>query len=141
MLNRLKKPSIFSLTLAVLFGLVTKAVSAQGVGPQPWAEGVCTSDGVATIQGLQCLLGNVFSIFIPLLGMIIFIMLIIGSFRYMLSGSNSKGKEVARSTVTYAIIGLIVALSSYFILNFVAQFTGIDLILKFQIPSPDTVFN
>lgn len=133
----LRKTSFITFIASLLFGVATKTAAAQGVGPQEWSEGVCTSGGVATIQGLQCLLGNIFSIFIPLLGMIIFVMLIIGSFRFMLSGSNSKGKDVAKSTVTYAVIGLIVALSSFFILNLVAQFTGIDLILNFSIPNPD----
>jgi len=105
-------------------------------GPQPWAEGICVQGGVATIQGILCLVANVFSITITMIGLIGFLMLVVGAFRYLLSGGSSKGTENAKNTIVYAVVGLLVALSSFFILNLIAEFTGVKTILDFVIPSP-----
>lgn len=89
---------------------------------------------VPTIQGLQCLIGNILSVAITGIGLIGFVMFIVGAFFYMLSGGNAKGTETAKNTITYAIIGLVVALSAFIILNLIAAFTGVSSILNFSIP-------
>ena len=106
-------------------------------GPQPWQNlnPECVNDGVATIQGIACLITNVFSVAITMLGLVIFVMFLVGSFYYLLSGGNAQTVEKAKKTFTFAVVGLIVALSAFIILNLIAVFTGIDLITKFVIPS------
>lgn len=47
------------------------------------------------------------------------IMLIIGGFRYVFSGGNEKSVSAAKDTVIYAVVGIIVAIMSYSIINFV----------------------
>jgi hypothetical protein len=47
------------------------------------------------------------------------LMLIYGGIRYTTSAGNSKAVEGAKSTIMYAIIGIIVALLAYAIVNFV----------------------
>lgn len=117
---------------------IFQQVYAQGAGgPQAWSEG-CQSDGVATIQGIECLLANVLSVAITLMGITGFVMMIFGAFRYLVSGGNSKETETARKTLTYAVIGIVVALASYIILNLIAEFTGVRTILDFQIPDGST---
>ncbi len=93
---------------------------------------------VATIQGFQCLIGNVLSVAITGLGLIGFVMFIVGAFYYMLSGGNAKDTDKAKQTITYAIIGLVVALSAFIILNLISQFTGVTSILNFSIPGSNT---
>lgn len=102
-------------------------------------KGVCVgptdaSKDVATLQGLECLIGNIFTIILTLIGLAGFIMFIIASFRYLLSGGNTKGTETARNTFTFVVIGIIVALSGFIILNFLADFTGVKNITIFSIP-------
>lgn len=101
------------------------------VGGTPSAD-QAVSD-VATIQGLECLIANALTVFIALIGLAAFVMVMIAAFRYLLSGGNTKGTEQARNTVTYAIIGIVVALSAFIILNLLTAFTGVDL-TKFSIP-------
>ena len=101
----------------------------------PWTNDYCVMDGVATIQGLQCLIGNLLGIAIPALGFIAFIMLVVSAFRWQLSGGNSKGKETARNTMTFVVVGIVVAISSFIILNLIASFTGVSSILDFTIPA------
>lgn len=135
----------FSVSLLVFVALCvlplllpSSALAATGtkwgdacVGGTPSA-GQAVSD-VATIQGLECLIANVLTVFIALIGLAAFVMVVIAAFRYLLSGGNTKGTEQSRNTVTYAVIGIVVALSAFIILNLLTAFTGVDL-TKFSIP-------
>lgn len=65
-----------------------------------------------------------------IIGIISVIMLIYGGFRYIVSGGDNKKVTDAKNTILYAIIGLIISLLAYAIINFViAAITGqtIDL--------------
>lgn len=124
------------LVVAVVAASILPPV-AQAQGPQVWDYGrldYCAINGVATIQGLQCVLQNVFSVAITFIGLAAFVMLIVGSFGYLLSGGNSKGTEQARNTITFAVVGIVVALSAFIILNFVSIFTGVEEVTNFTIP-------
>ncbi len=132
MLKRLSFTLLTFLTTAALLLSVPAQAAAQS---QEWG-GVCVEEGdVATIQGLECLIANIFAVIITLIGFVGFVMFIIGSFRWMLSGGNSKGVETARNTMTYAVVGLVVALSAFVILNLIAEFTGVGVITEFSIPT------
>jgi len=104
-------------------------------------SGVCVAGpdhDVATIQGLQCLIANIFTVFITLLGLAGFIMFLIAGIRWLTSGGNTKGMETARNTMTFAVIGLVVALSAFIVINLLADFTGVNIIRKFVIPDSTT---
>lgn len=47
------------------------------------------------------------------------IMLIIGGLRYIFSGGNNEQVNAAKNTILYAVIGIVVALLAYAIVNFV----------------------
>ncbi len=130
---RLTKIAQLTAGLSLTSLITPLAVSAQ---TKPWS-GVCVSEtdpDVATIQGLQCLLANVLSIFLTTLGLVGFVMLIVGSMRWLLSGGSSQNVDKARKTMTYALVGLVVALMSFIILRLIAQFTGVNTIMNFTIP-------
>ncbi len=104
---------------------------------QAW-DGVCVSTEdpeVVTIQGFQCLIANVLSISLTGIGVAGFVMLIVGSMKWMLSGGNAQHLEKAKNTMSFAVVGLIVGLSAFIILNLVAEFTGVKTILQFTIPA------
>lgn len=102
---------------------IPSLVSAQG---KEWT-GACTQDGVATIQGIECLLGNVLGAAVPVIGMGTFIMLIIGSFQYLTSQGNPKEMAGAKRTISFSVFGLILALSAWAIINVLSGFTGVNL--------------
>ncbi len=54
-----------------------------------------------------------------IVGFLSVIMLIFGGIRYIVSGGNSNAVSAAKNTILYAIVGLIIALFSYAIVNFV----------------------
>lgn len=95
------------------------------------------ADSVATIQGFECLIANLFVVFITLVGLSGFVMFIYASFRWLISGGDSKGTTAARNSMTYAVIGLVVSLSAFIIINLVAEFTGVNAIKSFRIPTSD----
>ena len=57
-------------------------------------------------------------------GLIAVIMLIYGGLRYITSGGDTKKVTDAKNTVLYAIIGLIICVLSYAIVNFVLTTIG-----------------
>ena len=123
------------LVLATPIKAQTREWSGVCVGP----AGELTGD-VATIQGLECLIANIFTVFITLLGLAGFIMFLVAGVRWLVSGGNSKGMETAKNTMTFAVVGLVVALSAFIVINLIADFTGMNIIKKFVIPAPDTVW-
>lgn len=57
-------------------------------------------------------------------GIIAVVMLIWGGVRYIISGGDGKKVTDAKNTILYAILGLVVALLSYAIVNFVLNVVG-----------------
>ncbi len=139
----------FALALVIFSVLVRLAlppvVAAQtlewGNGCIYTPTGADAAGSVATLQGLECLVANVFIVFITLIGLAGFVMFIVASFRWMTSGGNTKGVETARNTFTFVLIGIVVALSAYIIINLLAAFTGINIIREFRIPNSNTTYN
>ena len=111
-----------------------QAVQAQTRG---WT-GVCMSgpaNDVPTIQGLECLIANIFTVIITLIGLGGFVMFIFGAFKWMTAGSNSKNIDSAKKTFTYSVLGLVLSLSAFIIINLIADFTGVSVIKTFRIPT------
>lgn len=103
---------------------------------QNWSEinSGCVNGDVATIQGVGCLLSNVMSVALTVLGIVGFIMVIYAGFNMMIMGGNSQAVEKSKNSITFAIIGIILALSSFIIINLISNFTGIEAIKEFVIP-------
>lgn len=60
--------------------------------------------------------------------------LIYGGIRWITSGGDEKQVESAKSHVVAAIVGLVIALAAWFILQFLGTFFGVNL-LNFTIPN------
>lgn len=96
----------------------------------------CAPDGVATLKCLECIFMALFNIAIRLAGVALLIMLVWGGFKYLTAGADAKKAEAAKNTLTYAIAGLVLIIIGWFILSFISEFTGIEKIIKFEIPTP-----
>lgn len=96
------------------------------------------SNDVATIQGFGCLIANVFSVILTVIGLAGFVMMFAGAFQWLVSSGSSKGVESAQQTITYAVVGIVVAISAFIILNLISAFTGINSITRFVIPDSST---
>ena len=62
---------------------------------------------------------NTINIALFLIGAIAVLMLIYGGIRYTISGGEAKNVAAAKNTILYAIVGIVVAILAYAIVNFV----------------------
>ncbi|KKR11262.1 MAG: hypothetical protein UT39_C0009G0022 [Candidatus Woesebacteria bacterium GW2011_GWA1_39_21] len=82
---------------------------------------------VATIKGFEWIFQNVVASVLFLAGIILFIMLILGGFKYLTSAGNPENAAAAQKTITYAIIGIVIVALAYLILVLIQQFTGANV--------------
>jgi hypothetical protein len=73
----------------------------------------------AELFGEGAIFTTVVNLLLFLIGAIAVIMIIIGGLRYVLSGGNAANVTAAKNTILYAIVGIIVAILAYAIVNFV----------------------
>lgn len=78
----------------------------------------------ARISDLETVFQNFLVSLLGLIGITLFIVLIWGGFKYILSGGNPETTASARRTITLAIVGLIIILSGYLILVLIENITG-----------------
>lgn len=78
-------------------------------------------------DGFSQLIGTAISIALIAAVVIALFFLIWGGIKWILSGGDKGGVEAARNTIIASIIGLVVTLAAYFILNFVLGFFGLSL--------------
>ena len=89
--------------------------------------------GVATLKGLEGIFQNTLGAVLALASIALFLTLVIGGFQYMTAGGDPKKVAAAWTTLTYAIVGMILVAVSYLILVFIQEFTGAPGILDFRI--------
>lgn len=90
---------------------------------------------VPTIKSLEGLFGNILGVVLSLVGLVTFIMVLVGGFKYLTSGGDPKQTEAAKATLTSGIIGLALAIGAWFILLAIGGFTGVNL-TKFTVGLP-----
>lgn len=94
------------------------------------------STDVATIQCLEPLLGRMIQGVSAFVGVALFVMLVVGGYRFLFSGGDQKKLEQAKGTLTGAVIGLFVIICAYLILKTVSVFTGVSGVTTVTIPTP-----
>ena len=95
------------------------------------AWGECVKDGVATLNCIPAVFSNVVSALLAFVGFFALFLLIFAGFRYMNSAGDPKKLEGARNTLIYAILGLLIVLFSFFIINIISIVTGAPCIKEF----------
>ena len=83
----------------------------------------CTKSPNSTTPDQLFQNGGVFqtivNVMLFLIGAVAVIMLIYGGIRYTISGGDAKNVTTAKNTILYAIVGIIVAVLAYAIVNFI----------------------
>lgn len=102
------------------------AMSAPGVSAQSDLGGIRgaidktkSDEQPATLFGDGGVFTNIINIALFIIGALAVLMLIIGGIRYTVSGGDTAAVTAAKNTILYAIIGIIVAILAYAIVNFV----------------------
>lgn len=92
----------------------------------------CLSNGVATFNCFPILFGNVVNALLAFAGTAALFFIIFAGIKFITSGGDAKQVEGARKTLTYAVIGLVVILSAFFILNVIAGVTNAPCVKDFN---------
>ena len=83
------------------------------------------ADGMPTrIVGIDGTFNNIINTILYVAGIVAVAMLIFGGIRFMISRGDKDKVQKAKNTVIYAIIGLILVIFSYAIVNFIISATG-----------------
>ncbi len=77
------------------------------------------SDVNSPLIGKNSVIYRVTQLVIIATGIVSVVMIIIGGFRYVVSGGDSNGVSGAKNTILYAVIGLVVVLFAQIIVTFV----------------------
>ncbi len=99
----------------------TVAFAAETHNIRNGIEASRSPDMPADLFGAAGIFTQVTNVMLFLIGVLSVIMLIFGGLRYIISGGNAKSVESAKNTILYAIIGLVIAILSYAIVNFVVE--------------------
>ena len=119
MLKKLKL-SLFALVTVGGIGLSAAPVLVHAAPVDEIRQSVKDVGG-GSAPTLQARFKDITNIILFIMGAVAVIMIIIGGFRYVTAGGDSGSVTAAKNTILYAVIGLIVALLAYAIVNFVVD--------------------
>ena len=124
-MRRILKNIICGLALSTVLVAAPVAVESASAQVQDGLNMTKTADTQNT--SVNTLIRNVINILLWAIGIVSVIMIIIGGIRYATSNGDSNQVTAAKNTIMYAVIGLVIAIFAYAIVNFVLfQTAGID---------------
>lgn len=120
----MKRSLLYRASPAVLLSAIFTAIPLAGYAQTQIRRGVAEArpEGVPTeLFGSGGIFETLSGTLLYLLGAVAVIMLIIGGFRYVVSGGDSSAVEAAKNTILYAIVGIVVAFVAWAAVDFVVQ--------------------
>jgi len=117
------KSIILTLGLVVGFGLVALPTTVGAINVFQTCEDGSTSAVCSSTKtdNLSDYIKTIVNVLLFIIGTVAVVTIIISGIRYTTSHGDAKAVQVAKDTLLYAIIGLVVAISSYAIVNFVSD--------------------
>ena len=86
---------------------------------------------VATLSCIPAIFSNVLTALLMFVGTFALFLFIMGGLKFMYSSGDPKKLEGAGNTLIYGIIGLLIVLFSFFIINIISIVTGVECIKSF----------
>lgn len=105
--------------MASLFGVVYAQTLQEWGDPNVIGSSGCLVDGVPTLKCFEIVFGNILLMASSLIGLVLFIMFVVGSFSYITSLGNPEKIKKAQGTLKYAIFGLVLFVCSFLILKII----------------------
>ncbi|HVF69390.1 MAG TPA: hypothetical protein VNA13_02365 [Xanthomonadales bacterium] len=84
----------------------------------------CLENGVATLRCLPIVFKNIITAFLMFAGAVALVLIIYSGIKLVTSGGDAKQVQAARGIMTYAVIGVIVVLTSFAIIYFIGYITN-----------------
>lgn len=113
--------SLLALSLGIYNSLGVEVLAQSGFGVN---KGIVPGEIVAATGGedsLIDLLRVIINYFLGFLGILCLAIIIYGGFMFVTAGINEQGAETGKKILTYAVIGIIVILLSFVIVNTLLQ--------------------
>jgi hypothetical protein len=111
--------SIFVLGALMSALLLPLPVSAFSLSISDGANSAQGIDQASTLFGSAGIFTTLTNVMLFAVGAISVIMVVIGGLRYVISGGNSTNITTAKNTILYAVIGLVISMLAYALINFV----------------------
>ncbi len=123
-MNKLKQRLIAIATTAFIAGFVLVPVApahavdilSSGCTGTAASSAVCKSKDT---DNATTMTKTIITTILYILGIIAVLMIIIGGIKYTTSNGDSSGIQSAKNTILYAVVGLVIAIMSFAIVNFV----------------------
>jgi cytochrome bd-type quinol oxidase subunit 2 len=127
-----------------IYLMIALAISLITISVSPLAHAACGTN-VSAKEAIQCGAGeasnnkedpakanqranttitNLLNLLSAIIGVVAVIVLIIGGFRYIVSGGDENGAKSARNTIVYALVGLVIVALAQIIVKFVLNNVG-----------------
>lgn len=112
--------SVFGLLISqVLISGISYAAPALDQNAKSGFEKGIKDSGGSSEDTVTVTIQNVINLLIFIAGIIAVIYILIGGIRYVLSNGDSGAAKKARDNILYALIGLVVAVSAYSVVNLI----------------------
>lgn len=94
--------------------------------------GDCVINGIPTLGCIVPVYRIAISTALSGIGIVSLFFIIFAGIKFTTSGGG-KGVEEAKNMLTYAIVGLLIVLLSFFVINTISGFTGVQCIATFSL--------
>ena len=123
-LSKIAKSGVAAVSAALLPLIVSIPVGALSLADV--INGNYRGDGQPTelFDGTTAIIPRLINLMLFVVGILAIVMLIFGGIRYVISGGDAGRVKDAKNTILYAIVGLIVAILGYAIVNWVIGVVG-----------------
>lgn len=123
-MKRIKQTLIALALMAGLVGFVTpvaevSAAACTGSAITCAKQGYKDSGGSSNSGNLGGFIHKIVNILLYILGSVAVIVIVIGGIRYTISSGDQSQMTSAKNTILYAVVGLVIAVLAYAIVNFV----------------------
>ena len=107
------------LALAGSFTLVPVASAACSTPQECAKQGVESAKTGGENTNEKDVIQSIVNLLLYITGAVAVIMIVIGGIKYVTSGGDSSQTKSAKDTILYAVVGLIIAIIAYAVVNFV----------------------
>ncbi len=111
--------TLVQLALFLVIPAISRAASGDNCQGTTASGGIFDGVDTSCLAGVEKLISNVTNLAFTAVGIVSVIFIIIGGIQLAVSTGNPSGTKKAKTTITYAILGLVLAISAAAIGNFV----------------------
>ena len=124
--NKVHAIGSLAAALVAIVGISLIGQSASALTLMDVFSGPYRGEGqpASLFDGSTAIVPRVINLMLFIVGVLAIFMMIYGGIRYVLSGGDNGKVKDAKNTILYAIVGLIVAILGYAIVNWVVSMVG-----------------